>query len=60
MLRALARAGARSALEDYCRSYVDERGDRPSAVQAYEAGYNPASARQGTATGSASSTTWTS
>jgi hypothetical protein len=35
---------ARSALEDYCRSYADERGHRPSAVQAYEAGYNPSSA----------------
>jgi len=45
ILRAIARVGARSALEDYCRSYADERGRRPSAVQAYEAGYNPASAR---------------
>ena len=43
-LRALTRVGARSALEDYCRSYTDERGHRPSAVQAYEAGYNPSSA----------------
>jgi superfamily II DNA or RNA helicase/diadenosine tetraphosphate (Ap4A) HIT family hydrolase len=45
VLRSIARVGARSALEDYCRSYADERGRRPSAVQAYEAGYNPASAR---------------
>lgn len=45
ILRATARVGARSALEDYCRSYADERGRRPSAVQAYEAGYNPSSAR---------------
>ena len=37
--------GARSALEDYCRSYADERGYRPSALQAYEAGYNPGSVR---------------
>jgi superfamily II DNA or RNA helicase/diadenosine tetraphosphate (Ap4A) HIT family hydrolase/HKD family nuclease len=44
VLRALTRVGARSALEDYCRSYADERGHRPSAVQAYEAGYNPSSA----------------
>jgi superfamily II DNA or RNA helicase/HKD family nuclease len=44
VLRALTRVGARSALEDYCRSYADERGRRPSAVQAYEAGYNPSSA----------------
>jgi superfamily II DNA or RNA helicase/diadenosine tetraphosphate (Ap4A) HIT family hydrolase/HKD family nuclease len=47
ILRGLTRAGARSALEDYCRSYADERGHRPSAVQAYEAGYNPTSARAG-------------
>jgi superfamily II DNA or RNA helicase/diadenosine tetraphosphate (Ap4A) HIT family hydrolase/HKD family nuclease len=45
ILRTLTRVGARSALEDYCRSYSDERGRRPSAVQAYEAGYNPSSAR---------------
>jgi superfamily II DNA or RNA helicase/diadenosine tetraphosphate (Ap4A) HIT family hydrolase/HKD family nuclease len=47
ILRTVTRAGARSALEDYCRSYADERGYRPSAVQAYEAGYNPTSARAG-------------
>ena len=47
ILRTVMRAGARSALEDYCRSYADERGYRPSAVQAYEAGYNPTSARAG-------------
>ena len=45
ILRAVTRVGARSALADYCRSYADERGRRPSAVQAYEAGYNPSSAR---------------
>ena len=45
ILRAVTRVGARSALEDYCRSYTDEHGYRPSAVQAYEAGYNPSSAR---------------
>src|SRR5258708_15421127 len=45
VLRSITRTGAPSALEDYCRSYADERGHRPSAVQAYEAGYNPASAR---------------
>jgi superfamily II DNA or RNA helicase/diadenosine tetraphosphate (Ap4A) HIT family hydrolase/HKD family nuclease len=44
ILRAITRVGARSALEDYCRSYADEHGYRPSAVQAYEAGYNPSSA----------------
>src|SRR5216683_2525575 len=45
ILRTVTRVGARSVLEDYCRSYADERGHRPSAVQAFEAGYNPASAR---------------
>ena len=45
ILRTLTRVGARSALEDYCQSYADERGYRPSALQAYEAGYNPSSAR---------------
>ena len=45
ILRTVMRVGARSALEDYCRSYADERGYRPSALQAYEAGYSPSSAR---------------
>jgi superfamily II DNA or RNA helicase/diadenosine tetraphosphate (Ap4A) HIT family hydrolase len=45
ILRAVTRVGARSALEDYCRSYADEHGYRPSAVQADEAGYNPSSVR---------------
>ncbi len=45
ILRAVTRVGARSALEDYCQSYADEHGYPPSAVQAYEAGYNPSSAR---------------
>jgi superfamily II DNA or RNA helicase/diadenosine tetraphosphate (Ap4A) HIT family hydrolase/HKD family nuclease len=45
ILRMVTRVGARSALEDYCRSYADERGYRPSALQAYKAGYNPSSAR---------------
>jgi hypothetical protein len=45
ILRAITRVGARSALEDYCRSYADERGHRASAVQVYGAGYNPSSAR---------------
>jgi hypothetical protein len=42
------RAGSveqRSALEDYCRSYTGEHGHRPSALQTYEAGYDPASIR---------------
>ena len=41
----MTRVGARSALDDYCRSYADERGHRPSALQVYEAGYNPSAAR---------------
>jgi hypothetical protein len=45
ILRSVARVGARSALADYCRSYADERGRRPTAAQTYEAGYNPASVR---------------
>jgi superfamily II DNA or RNA helicase len=45
ILRTVVRVGARSAHEDYCRSYADERGYRPSALQAYKAGYNPSSAR---------------
>ena len=45
VLSTIARVGARSVLEDYCRSYADERGDRPTALQVFEAGYNPASAR---------------
>lgn len=45
ILSRLTRVGARSALEDYCRSYADEHGYRPTAVQVFEAGYNPASAR---------------
>jgi len=45
IMRTLTRVGARSALEDYCTSFVAERGYRPSALQAYEAGYNPGSVR---------------
>ncbi len=45
ILKSVSRVGLRSALEDYCRSFADERGRRPTAVQAYEAGYNPTSVR---------------
>ena len=45
VLSAIARVGARSVLEDYCLSYADERGSRPTALQVFEAGYNPASAQ---------------
>ena len=45
ILARLARVGARSALEDSCRSYAGEEGRRPTAVQAWRAGHNPAAAR---------------
>jgi superfamily II DNA or RNA helicase/diadenosine tetraphosphate (Ap4A) HIT family hydrolase/HKD family nuclease len=44
VLGAIARVGARSGLEEYCLSFADERGSRPTALQAFEAGYNPVSA----------------
>jgi hypothetical protein len=45
LLRRLARVSASSGLEDYCRSYFEEEGVRPSAVQAFLAGYNPSAVR---------------
>jgi superfamily II DNA or RNA helicase/diadenosine tetraphosphate (Ap4A) HIT family hydrolase len=46
----LAKLGGRGmaqlALEDWCRTYVDENGRRPSAVQACRASFNPAAVRQ--------------
>jgi superfamily II DNA or RNA helicase/diadenosine tetraphosphate (Ap4A) HIT family hydrolase/HKD family nuclease len=45
ILARLARVGARSALEDFCRSYAGEEGRRPTAMQAWRAGHNPAAAR---------------
>lgn len=46
VLARLARIGPRSGLEDFCRSYAaEEEGRRPTAVQAWRAGHNPAAAR---------------
>jgi hypothetical protein len=45
VLAKLARIGAKSALEEFCRSYAAEQGDRPTAMQAWRAGHNPAAAR---------------
>ena len=45
ILSSIARVGARSVLEDYCLSYADERGGRPTALQVFEAGFNPAAVR---------------
>lgn len=45
ILARLTRVGGRSALVEYCRSYTAEEGRRPSAVQAWRAGHNPAVAR---------------
>lgn len=45
VLARLARIGARSALEEFCRSYAGEEGRRPTAMQAWRAGHNPAAAR---------------
>jgi len=45
MMRELAKISRRSGLEDYCRSYLEEEGSRPSAAQAFRAGYNPAATR---------------
>ena len=45
MLRELTKGSARSGLAEYVRSYAEEEGARPSANQAFRAGYNPASVR---------------
>lgn len=42
MLRALSRSTSRDAIEDYCRSYMEEEGLRPTAAQAFRAGHDPA------------------
>ena len=46
MLEKLARVSGRSGLEEYCRSYYEEEGDRPSAAQTFYAGYNPSAAQR--------------
>ncbi len=45
MLREFSRVSGRSGLEEYCRSYFEEEGERPSATQAFHAGYNVSSVR---------------
>ena len=45
VLARLARIGPRNALEEFCRSYAAEEGIRPTAMQAWRAGHNPAAAR---------------
>jgi superfamily II DNA or RNA helicase/diadenosine tetraphosphate (Ap4A) HIT family hydrolase/HKD family nuclease len=45
LLEQLARIGVRDALEEFCRSYTAEEGRRPTAIQAWRAGHNPAAAR---------------
>ncbi|WP_343571788.1 DUF3427 domain-containing protein [Mycobacterium sp.] len=43
MLRQLSRVTARDAIEEYCRSYLEEEGLRPTAAQTFRAGHDPAS-----------------
>ena len=42
MLRKLSRTTARDAIEEYCRSYLEEEGLRPTAAQTFRAGHDPA------------------
>ncbi len=42
MLKSLARTTARDAIEEYCRSYLEEEGLRPTAAQTLRAGHDPA------------------
>jgi hypothetical protein len=41
MLKALSRTTAHDAIEEYCRSYMEEEGLRPTAAQTFRAGHNP-------------------
>jgi superfamily II DNA or RNA helicase/diadenosine tetraphosphate (Ap4A) HIT family hydrolase/HKD family nuclease len=45
MFRGLVKLSSRDGLEEYCRAYFEEEGIRPSAAQAFRAGYQPSSAR---------------
>ena len=45
VLARLARIGHVAQLEEFCRSYAAEEGIRPTAMQAWRAGHNPAAAR---------------
>ena len=42
MLRTLARTNSRDAIEEYCTTYMEEEGIRPTAAQALRAGHDPA------------------
>lgn len=42
MLRELSRSTASDAIEEYCRSYLEDEGLRPTATQAFRAGHDPA------------------
>nr|WP_090339726.1 DUF3427 domain-containing protein [Mycolicibacterium malmesburyense]CRL68234.1 type III restriction enzyme res subunit [Mycolicibacterium malmesburyense] len=42
MLKTLSRTTARDAIEEYCRSYLEEEGLRPTAAQTLRAGHDPA------------------
>jgi superfamily II DNA or RNA helicase len=41
MLRHLSRTTARDEIEEYCRSYLEEEGLRPTAAQTFRAGHDP-------------------
>jgi superfamily II DNA or RNA helicase/diadenosine tetraphosphate (Ap4A) HIT family hydrolase/HKD family nuclease len=45
MFRGLVRMSGRDSLEEYCRAYFEEEGMRPSAAQAFRAGYQPSAAK---------------
>lgn len=45
MFTRLAKFNSRDAIEDYCRSYFEEEGLRPTATQALRAGHDPAIVR---------------
>ena len=45
MFRSLVRFSGRDQLEEYCRAYFEEEGMRPSAAQAFRAGYRTSTAR---------------
>ncbi|OBA95582.1 restriction endonuclease subunit R [Mycolicibacterium fortuitum] len=42
MLQRLTHTSARDAIEEYCRSYMEEEGLRPTAAQTFRAGHDPA------------------
>lgn len=46
LLASLVRTTGRDLLADYCRDYAEDTGARPSAVQAFRAGFNPRTARR--------------